>query len=118
MTKIFTNLRIGTKLAITSVLSILLIAMMIFGQMSGNAAVRKMNESAVAQQTVGHDAMEVRASVRGMQIGVRDVRLAPVLPRPLKLTLMEWRERYCFKEEPSLCSSQAEISPKPVSALE
>jgi methyl-accepting chemotaxis protein len=76
MTKVFTNLRIGTKLAITSVLSILLIAMMIFGQMSGNAAVRKMNESAVSQQTLGHDAMEVRGAIRGMQIGVRDVRLA------------------------------------------
>jgi methyl-accepting chemotaxis protein len=76
--KMFTNLRIGTKLAITSVLSILLIAMMIFGQMSGNAAVRKMNESAVAQQTIARDAMETRASVRGMQIGVRDIRLAHV----------------------------------------
>ena len=78
MTKFFTNLRIGTKLAITSVLSILLIAMMIYGQMSGNAAVRKMNESAVAQQTIGDDAMEARGWIRGMQISVRDVRLARV----------------------------------------
>jgi methyl-accepting chemotaxis protein len=78
MTKVFTNLRIGTKLAITSVLSILLIAMMIFGQMSGNAAVRKMNESAVSQQTIGRDAMDTRTSIRGMQISVRDVRLALV----------------------------------------
>jgi len=78
MMKLFTNLRIGTKLAITSVLSVLLIAMMIFGQMSGNTAVRKMNESAVAQQTIGRDAMEARGSLRGMQIGVRDVRLARI----------------------------------------
>jgi methyl-accepting chemotaxis protein len=78
MISIVQNLRIGTKLAITSVLSILLIAMMIFGQMSGNAAVRKMNESAVSQQAVAHDAIEAKASVRGMQIGVRDVRLARV----------------------------------------
>ncbi|MGZ5876827.1 MAG: methyl-accepting chemotaxis protein [Bradyrhizobium sp.] len=78
MTKIFTNLRIGTKLAITSVLSILLIAMMIFGQISGNAAVRKMNENAISQQTIGRSAMDARASIRGMQIGVRDVRLALV----------------------------------------
>ena len=76
MTKMFTNLRIGTKLAITSVLSILLIAMMIVGQMSGNAAVRKMNDNAVAQQTIGNAAMDARGSIRGMQIGVRDVRLA------------------------------------------
>jgi methyl-accepting chemotaxis protein len=76
MTKIFTNLRIGTKLAITSVVSILLIAMMIFGQMSGNAAVRKRNESAVDQQTIGNDALAIKASIRGMQIGVRDISLA------------------------------------------
>jgi methyl-accepting chemotaxis protein len=78
MMKMFTNLRIGTKLAITSALSILLIAMMIFGQMSGNAAVRRMNESAVAQQTLARDAVNAKASIRGIQIGVRDVRLARV----------------------------------------
>jgi methyl-accepting chemotaxis protein len=74
--RIFTNLRIGTKLAIMSALSILLIAMMIFGQMSGNAAVRRMNESAVVQQTLARDAVNAKASIRGIQIGVRDVRLA------------------------------------------
>jgi len=74
--KLFTNLRIGTKLAITSVLSILLIAMMIFGQMHGNTAVRKMNENAVVQQTLARDAVDAKASIRGMQIGVRDIRLA------------------------------------------
>jgi HAMP domain-containing protein len=78
MMKMFTNLRIGTKLAITSALSILLIAMMIFGQMSGNAAVRRMNESAVVQQTLARDAVNAKASIRGIQIGVRDVRLARV----------------------------------------
>src|SRR4051812_12973526 len=78
MMGMFTNLRIGTKLAITSVLSILLIAMMIYGQMSGNAAVRKLNESASAQQTVARDAADAKASIRGMQVGVRDVRLARV----------------------------------------
>src|SRR6185369_12156096 len=72
----FINLRIGMKLAITSVLSILLIAMMIFGQMSGNTAVRKMNENATVQQILARDAVDAKASIRGMQIGVRDVRLA------------------------------------------
>jgi methyl-accepting chemotaxis protein len=76
MMKMFADLRIGTKLAITSVLSILLIAMMIFGQMSGNAAVRRMNENAIAQQILARDAVEAKASIRGMQIGVRDFRLA------------------------------------------
>jgi methyl-accepting chemotaxis protein len=76
MIRIIQNLRIGTKLAITSALSILLIAGMIFAQMTGNAAVRKANEDAIAQQTIARDAIETKASVRGMQIGVRDIRLA------------------------------------------
>jgi methyl-accepting chemotaxis protein len=78
MTKIFTNLRIGTKLAITSLLSILLIGVMIYGQMSGNTAIRKMNEISIVQQTVALDATEAKVSIRGMQIGARDVRLAHV----------------------------------------
>jgi len=78
MTKILANLRIGSKLAITSALSILLIGVMIYSQMSGNAAVRKMNEIAISQQTVAHDAIEAKASIRGLQIGGRDVRLAGV----------------------------------------
>ena len=50
--------------------------MMIYGQMSGNAAVRRMNESAATQQTLARDAVDAKASIRGIQIGVRDVRLA------------------------------------------
>ena len=76
MIRIIQNLRIGTKLAIMSVLSILLIAGMIFAQMTGNASVRKANESAIAQQLIAQDAVDAKASLRGMQVGVRDVRLA------------------------------------------
>src|SRR3954470_4840424 len=70
------NLRIGTKLAITSLLSILLIGAMLFAQMTGNAASRKANNVALAQQTVARDAVDAKASARGMESGVRDVRLA------------------------------------------
>jgi methyl-accepting chemotaxis protein len=70
------NLRIGTKLAITSVLSILLIGAIIFAQMSGNAAVRRANETANVQQVIAKEAMQAQSSLRGMQVGVRDVRLA------------------------------------------
>jgi methyl-accepting chemotaxis protein len=70
------NLRIGTKLAITSLLTILLIGGMIFAQMSGNAAVRHADEAAGIQQTLAARAIEAKASVRGMMIGVRDLRLA------------------------------------------
>ena len=74
--KIVQNLRIVTKLAIASVLSILLIGLMTFSQITGNSAVRKASESATAQQILARDAVDAKASIRGMQIGVRDVRLA------------------------------------------
>jgi methyl-accepting chemotaxis protein len=70
------NLRIGTKLAITSLLTILLIGGMIFAQMNGNAAVRHADEAATIQQTLAARALEAKASVRGMMVGVRDLRLA------------------------------------------
>jgi methyl-accepting chemotaxis protein len=38
--------------------------------------VRQTYQSAVLQQTIMHDAIEAKAALRGMQIGVRDVRLA------------------------------------------
>jgi methyl-accepting chemotaxis protein len=76
MTRIIQNLRIGTKLAIASVLGILLVALMILSQLAGNAAVRKGNDSAMEQQAITRDAIDVKASIRGMQIGVRDLRLA------------------------------------------
>ena len=76
MKRIIQNLRIGTKLAITSALSILLIAGMILAQMTGNAAVRKANDNAIDQQSIARAAIESKAALRGMQIGVRDVRLA------------------------------------------
>lgn len=76
MIRTIQNLRIGTKLAITSALSILLVAGMIYAQMAGNAAVSKASENANNQQTIARDSIDTKASVRGMQIGVRDLRLA------------------------------------------
>ena len=76
MSRMIMNLKIGTKLAIASVLSILLVGGMIYTQMHGNAGVRVANESVIRLQTVLHDMMDSKASARGMQIGVRDVRLA------------------------------------------
>jgi methyl-accepting chemotaxis protein len=76
MTRIIQNLRIGTKLAITSALGILLVGSMIASQVYGNAGVRQTYQSAILQQTVMHDAIEAKASLRGMHVGVRDVRLA------------------------------------------
>jgi methyl-accepting chemotaxis protein len=76
MMRIIQNLRIGTKLTIASVLSILLVGAMIYSQMAGNSAVRKSSQEAATQQTIVRDAVDAKASIRGMQIGVRDIRLA------------------------------------------
>ena len=76
MMTLIQNLRIGTKLAITSAISILLVAAMIYLQMTGGAEVRQANDNATGQQTIAEDAAEAKASVRGMQIGLRDILLA------------------------------------------
>ena len=76
MTRIIQDLQIGTKLAVASTLSILLVGLMIFSQMSGNANVSKANQIAIQQQTIARDAIDAKASIRGMQVGVRDIRLA------------------------------------------
>jgi len=75
MTRVIHDLRIGTKLAITCALSILLVGLMIFSQISGNATVNKAIQSANDEQTLARDAVDLKASIRGMQTGVRDLRL-------------------------------------------
>src|SRR5882757_1471586 len=76
MMKIVQDLRIGTKLAITSALTILVVVAMIYLQMSGGAEVRKADDNAARQQAIAQNAAEAKASVRGMQIGIRDVLMA------------------------------------------
>src|SRR5471032_2728976 len=76
MGRIIQNLRIGTKLAITSALGVLLVGSMIASQIYGNAGVRQTYQGVIVQQTIMKDAIEAKASLQGMQIGVRDVRLA------------------------------------------
>jgi methyl-accepting chemotaxis protein len=70
------NLRIGTKLAITSVLTLGLVALMIVMQMRGDAEVQKLTIAASDQQTIALASAELKASVRGMQIGIRDILMA------------------------------------------
>ena len=70
------NLRIGTKLAIASMLAALLVGAMIASQMMGNATVKHSFQSSLEQQTIARDAVDAKASIRGMQTGVRDLRLA------------------------------------------
>ena len=76
MMRIIQDLRIGTKLAITSMLAILMVAAMLYMQVTGGAYVREANATAARQQTIALSAAEAKASARGMQIGNRDIVLA------------------------------------------
>ena len=71
------NLRIGTKLAVMSGLGVLLVAAMLATQMLGNASVRNSNDRRRSPEpALMQNALDANASIRGMQIGVRDLRLA------------------------------------------
>jgi methyl-accepting chemotaxis protein len=76
MIRIIQNLRIGTKLAMTSTLAILMVAGMLYLQVTGGIRVREASADAARQQTIAQSAAEAKASVRGMQVGIRDVLLA------------------------------------------
>jgi methyl-accepting chemotaxis protein len=76
ITRFFLNLSIGAKLGIASGLGVLLVATMVFVQIRSNAAMRDLEARMMAQQTIARDAAEAKASIRGMQIAVRDIRLA------------------------------------------
>src|SRR5258705_10137223 len=70
------DIRIGTKLFMMSGLGVLLVAGMIVTQMHGNSSVKSANEAAALQQHLSHDLLAAKVVERGMQISVRDVRLA------------------------------------------
>ncbi len=76
MFSLLQNLQIGTKLAIASALGVLLLGAMIASQTLGNASIREASQSALAQQQIARDAVKAEATVRGMQLAVRDIRLA------------------------------------------
>jgi methyl-accepting chemotaxis protein len=70
------NIRIGTKLAVMSGLGVLLVAAMLATQMLGNASVRDSNEDVVRRAALVQNALDARAAIRGMEVGLRDLRLA------------------------------------------
>jgi methyl-accepting chemotaxis protein len=76
MMRIIQDLKIGTKLAITSGLTIVVVAVMIYLQITGGADVRTATDNAARQQAIAQNAAEAKASVRGMQMGIRDILLA------------------------------------------
>lgn len=70
------NISIGIKLAVMSGLAILLVGIMIVSQMLDNSAVGGAIAQALKSQNSAVLVVNLRASVRGMQISVRDLRLA------------------------------------------
>ena len=76
ITRLLLNLSIGAKLGIASGLGVLLVATMVIVQIHSNAAMRDIDARMTAQQTIARDAVEAKASIAGMQIAVRDLRLA------------------------------------------
>ncbi|HWL73557.1 MAG TPA: hypothetical protein VNQ74_06775, partial [Burkholderiaceae bacterium] len=76
LTRFLLNLSIGAKLGIASGLGVLLVVTMVIVQIRSNAAMRDLDARMAGQQTIARDAAEAKASLRGMQIGTRDLRLA------------------------------------------
>src|SRR5258708_6121731 len=70
------HLSIGTKLVITSTLGVMLMAGMITTLMLGNSSVRSAIDDTNFQQSITQAASDARASIRGLEIGLRDLRLA------------------------------------------
>jgi methyl-accepting chemotaxis protein len=75
MSRFLLNLSIGAKLGIASGLGVLLVATMVIVQIRSNAAMRHLDARMMGQQTIARDAVDAKASIRGMQIGIRDLRL-------------------------------------------
>jgi methyl-accepting chemotaxis protein len=76
ITRFFLNLSIGAKLGIASGLGVVLVATMVVVAVRSNAAMRDLDARMAGQQTIARDAVEAKASIAGMQVGVRDIRLA------------------------------------------
>jgi methyl-accepting chemotaxis protein len=70
------NLRIGSKLAITSGVIVLVVAVMAVAQLVSTAAISRSNATASQQQDIARDVMAAKASVRALETGVLELRLA------------------------------------------
>jgi hypothetical protein len=70
------NIRIGVKLALMSGLGVLLVTFMIAAQMMGDAAVEGSIDTVIRQAGLTQNALDAKGSLRGLQVAVRDIRLA------------------------------------------
>ena len=79
MSKLFgsiVNLRVGTKLAVTSGLGIALLAAVLVVQMMGNTSLDQSFRQVENQETIAQMATEAKAAARALTISGRDMRLA------------------------------------------
>src|SRR6266403_576366 len=76
LNKVGLNLRIGSKLGITSGLGVLLVAAIILSQTIGNSQIEEKATNALRNDANALAAVNAKASVRGMQVAGRDLRLA------------------------------------------
>ncbi|MGV3633531.1 MAG: methyl-accepting chemotaxis protein [Pseudorhodoplanes sp.] len=74
--KLALDVAIGTKIAVTSALAVLLVGCIVASQIMGNRSVAAAKVAADREQTIVSDAIYAVANTRGMQTAVRDIRLA------------------------------------------
>jgi methyl-accepting chemotaxis protein len=97
------DLRIGTKLAIASGLSLLLVVAMLASQVIGDRVSSAAVAQAGAEQSIAKTAVGARATLRDLSIGVRDMRLAHTLNDIQKvLEFFSARQRVAFGHIDSL----------------
>ncbi len=70
------NFGIGAKLGIMSGLSILLVMAMVLAELIGGASVEKATDNVVRRADLAQSITAAMGAARGMQLGVRDIRLA------------------------------------------
>jgi len=70
------NIRIGTKLSLMSGLGVLLVVGIVLATMRGYSATRQANDAAMTQIEIAREVQQINALGRGMQLAVRDMRLA------------------------------------------
>jgi methyl-accepting chemotaxis protein len=68
-----TNLRIGTKIALSSAIALLLLVTIVGAQMYGGALSKEATDAALMRTEASYEASEARSSMRGMQVGLRDI---------------------------------------------
>ena len=86
------NIRIGTKLAITVGIGVVLVAGMIVNQQLSNTSVARQTELARDEQFVIADLLSASVALQRMQVGAREIRLA-ISEREADEALAGLRER-------------------------